>query len=35
MKKVDYLVAATEEDLNEEIMTALKEEQNEKNQYGS
>ena len=35
MKKVDYLVAATEADLNEEIVTALREEQNEKNQYGS
>ena len=35
MKKVDYLVAAIEEDLNEEIMTALREEKNEKNQYGS
>ena len=35
MKKVVYLVATTEEDLNEEIVTALREEQNEKNQYGS
>ena len=35
MKKVDYLVAATEADLNEEIVTALREEQNGKNQYGS
>ena len=35
MKKVDYLVVATEADLNEEIVTAFKEEQNEKNQYGS
>ena len=35
MKKVDYLLAATKEDLNEEIMIALREEQNEKNQYGS
>ena len=35
MKKVDYLVVATEADLNEEIVTTLREEQNEKNQYGS
>ena len=35
MKKVDYLVAATEAYLNEEIVTALRKEQNEKNQYGS
>ena len=35
IKKVDYLVAAIEVDLTEEIITALKEEQNEKNQYGS
>ena len=35
MKKVDYHVAAIEEDLNEEIVTTLREEQNENNQYGS
>ena len=35
MKKVDYLVAPTQEGLNGEIVTALREEQNEKNQYGS
>ena len=31
MKKIVYLVAATEADFNEEIVTALNEEQNEKN----
>ena len=35
MKKVDYLVAAIEVDLNEDIETTLREEQNEENQYGS
>ena len=35
MNKFDYLVAATEADLNEQIVPALREEQNEKNQYGS
>lgn len=35
MEKIYCLVAATEPDLNKEIVTALREEQNEKNQYGS